>query len=101
MNNGIYINVEGLNASINQLKEIIKDLNSIVENQKSLIERLFKAWDGTTGEKVNHELDEHLKEYDNLLNTLNEKYTFLETVRNSYVNADSGISTKIDENAKV
>lgn len=100
-NSNIYINVEGLDSSINNLKELIKKTQNIFDDQKSLHERLSKVWNGTTGEQVNKELSEHSKEYDTIINNMNEKVSFLEEVRKSYTKEDEGISNKIDENVKL
>ena len=99
--NNIFINVEELDASIAQLKELTKKCQNIFDEQKGLYDKIEKVWGGTSGEKVNKELKDHSKEYDALITKMNEKISFLEEVRNSYTKADAGISNKIDENAKL
>ena len=100
MNNNMYIDVEKLNGAIDKLKSNREKIYNIFSTQKANVKKLSEVWNGSTGEKINAELTTHNSYYDNYIARLDEKISFLEKTRDSYLKNDSLLDKKIDENAK-
>ena len=100
MNNGIYVNTEKINETIDKMTKIKERLSIVADSQKELVKTTHNYWSGTTGDKTYKNLTEHNNNYDTYLTTIQNEIDFLNAVVKGYTESDNLTSKKIDENAK-
>ena len=100
MNNIIFVDVNKLENAIGRLKAAKQRLEKVIESQSSCTDKLKDIWEGTTGEELNRALRVHNTDYKSILDNLNKRIEFMESVKNSYLTMDSNLYKKIDDNAK-
>ncbi len=100
MNSNIFVDVNKLEDAIGKLKAIKKRLETVVESQSTCTDKLKDIWEGTTGEELNKRLKQHNSDYNSILDNLDKRITFIESVKNSYLTMDSNLNKKIDDNAQ-
>ncbi len=98
MNRNVFINTDQVDLIVQNINSIQSRLNETIEKQKDLKEKMHLAWGGTTGDKAYERLTKYETKYDAYINMLNKRIKFLQAVTSAYVDWDSLISKKVDEN---
>ena len=101
MNGNMYVNEQQLNIVIESLKQQRNSLKNALDQQIKNIDEMKQYWTGTSGDKAYETLIHHKEKYASYINSMDEKITFLEQVRNSYKKLDIGISNTLDNNAEM
>ena len=97
-NNGIYIDSSKLDNLIELFKSIKDKIKNVKESQISSTKNIKENWGGGVGEDISKELDDHIKVYESYVENIDKKIDFLEKVKEAYVNTDSQLDKKADNN---
>lgn len=96
--NDLNIDTEKLNAKKEEMKIVLKDLETLFEKIQKETETLKEFWETRTSENVFNNFQEFYKTLETVKTNFKSDISFIENkVNEQYIKKDNEISTQIDE----
>lgn len=96
--NNLNIDTEKLNTKKEEIKIVLKDLETLFEKIQKETETLKDFWETRTSENVFNNFQEFYKTLENVKTNFRSDISFIEKkVNEQYIKKDNEISTQIDE----